>query len=72
MWSGVSIPSDNKERRKYGISQVLGAIEPTNGYGVISKATLFDGTPNKRYCDKSWFEGTIKDFRKNYNLYFKK
>lgn len=84
MWSGVSIPSDNKERRKYGISQVLGTIESTvettdeitiestNGYGVISKATLFDGTPNKRYCDKSWFEGTIKDFRKNYNLYFKK
>lgn len=72
MWSGVSIPSDNKERCKYGISQVLGAIEPTNGYGVISKATLFDGTPNKRYCDKSWFVGTIKDFRKNYNLYFKK
>lgn len=72
MWSGVSIPSDNKERQKYGISQVLGAIETSNGYGVISKATLFDGTPNKRYCDKSWFVGTIKDFRKNYNLYFKK
>lgn len=71
MWSGVSIPSDNKERRKYGISQVLGTIESSNGYGVVSKATLFDGTPNKRYCDNSWFKGTIKDFRKNYNLYFK-
>lgn len=71
MWSGVSIPSDNKERRKYGISQVLGEVEPSNGYGIISKATLFDGTPNERYCYKTWYEGSISNFRKNYNLYFK-
>jgi hypothetical protein len=71
MWSGVSIPSDNKERCKYGISQVLGEVEPSNGYGIISKATLFDGTPNERYCYKTWYEGSISNFRKNYNLYFK-
>lgn len=70
IWQGTGTSSGHSERKKYRLAQILGDV-PQIGYGTVSKATLFDGNSNGRYCKNTWFNGSVDDFRRNYRLYFK-
>lgn len=71
LWSRVGVESNDKQRSMFTVSQILGDV-PVNGYGQKSKASLFDGIPNEKYCQTTWFTGSLGDFRRTYGLYFKK
>ena len=69
-WRNVSIASNWANRNSYNVSQILGE---TTYYGAQpgarkSKACIFTGNDNKWYCENTWYDGKIMDFKKHLGL----
>jgi hypothetical protein len=71
-WRNISVDSNWYGRNVNNVSQILGERtfygEATGVYK--SKSCIFTGDDNTYYCENTWFNGSLSDFKNHFDFTF--